>query len=91
MSPRLRFLPRWSVRSRILASMLAVTALGMLVAGASAYLIQRERILREVDELLVARVEAARFVVTGVNDAAAAGIYTPSLPAALPRPTRPSA
>lgn len=65
MSPRLRFLPRWSVRSRILASMLAVTALGMLVAGASAYLIQRERILREVDELLVARVEAARFVVTG--------------------------
>lgn len=78
MSPRLRILPRWSVRSRILASILAVTALGMLVAGASAYLIQRERILREVDELLVARVEAARFVVTG--EAAAEGDGVASAP-----------
>ncbi len=69
-------LPRWSVRSRILASILAVTALGMTVAGGSAYLIQRERILGEVDELLVARVEAARFVVTGEAAAEGEGVAT---------------
>ncbi|WP_165068010.1 sensor histidine kinase [Marisediminicola senii] len=60
-----RALPRWSVRSRILASILLVTAIGMTVAGATAYLLQRERALAEIDDRLLSRVESARFVVTG--------------------------
>lgn len=60
-------MPRWSVRSRILASILLVTALGMLVAGGSAFLLQRERTLAEIDDRLLSRVESARLVVTGVS------------------------
>ena len=57
--------PRWSVRSRILASILAIAAIGLGVAGATAYLLQRDRLLALVDERLESRVEAARFVLTG--------------------------
>lgn len=57
--------PRWSVRSRILTSILLVTALGMAVAGGTAYLFQHERALIEIDDRLVSRIEAARLVVTG--------------------------
>jgi signal transduction histidine kinase len=53
------------VRSRILASILAIAAVGLTVAGATAYLLQRDRHLSSVDEQLEARVEAARFVLTG--------------------------
>jgi signal transduction histidine kinase len=60
-------MPRWSVRSRILGSILLVTALGMLVAGGSAFLLQRERTLAEIDDRLLSRVESARLVVTGVS------------------------
>jgi signal transduction histidine kinase len=51
---------RWSVRSRILASILLVTTLGMGVAGLTSYLFQRERTLVEIDERLYQRVESAR-------------------------------
>lgn len=79
-------MPRWSVRSRILASILLVTALGMLVAGGSAFLLQRERTLAEIDQRLLSRVESARFVVTGVptstagDETVTAVVAPPSFP-----------
>ncbi|MET0302907.1 MAG: HAMP domain-containing sensor histidine kinase [Microbacteriaceae bacterium] len=54
-----------SVRTRILASILAVAIVGLAVAGATAYFTQRDRILTGIDERLEQRVEAARAVVTG--------------------------
>lgn len=51
-----------SVRARILASILAVTAAGMAVAGTTAYVIQRERTLETVDERLRSIVDETAFV-----------------------------
>jgi signal transduction histidine kinase len=53
-----------SVRSRILASILVVAAVGLASAGAITFLVQRDRTLAAVDQRLTSRVEAARFVVT---------------------------
>ncbi|WP_022883996.1 sensor histidine kinase [Glaciibacter superstes] len=58
-------LPRWSVRTRILAAILAVTALSMAGAGFTAYLVQRDRVMHEIDDRLLSRVEAVRVVVSG--------------------------
>lgn len=69
--PRWALAPRWSVRSRILASILLVALIGMTVAGLTAFLVQRDRIVSQIDDLLVAHVESARFVVTGESDAVA--------------------
>ncbi|MFL0713025.1 MAG: hypothetical protein ACJLS2_10815 [Microcella pacifica] len=60
---------RVSVRSRILAVILVVTALGMTVAGLSAYLVQRDRVLASIDTELISSVEAARAIVTGESTA----------------------
>ena len=57
--------PRWSVRSRILASILLVAFIGMSVAGITSFFVQRDRIHGQIDDLLLAHVESARFVVTG--------------------------
>jgi signal transduction histidine kinase len=51
-----------SVRVRILATILVVTALGMVVAGVSAYLLQRERVLATVDDRLASIVADAQGV-----------------------------
>ena len=56
---------RWSVRTRILAAMLLVAAIGMTAAGATAYLVQRERIVHEIDERLLRSVESVRGVAVG--------------------------
>jgi two-component system OmpR family sensor kinase len=72
MRPQRRALaPRWTVRSRILASILLVALVGMTVAGLTAFLVQRDRIVSQIDDLLVDHVESARFVVTGDSDAVA--------------------
>lgn len=60
-------MPRWSVRSRILAVMLIVTSLGMAVSGFAAYLVQRDRVVSAIDAELLSSVEAARAIVTGVT------------------------
>ncbi|MER3388901.1 MAG: ATP-binding protein [Microcella sp.] len=60
---------RVSVRSRILAVILVVTALGMTVAGLTAYLVQRDRVLASIDTELISSVEAARAIVTGETTA----------------------
>ena len=64
-------LPRFSVRSRILAVILIVTALGMSVSGVSAYLVARDLVIEGLDTELLATVEAARGIVTGTSTAAA--------------------
>lgn len=60
-SPR-RSRAGFSVRVRILATLLLVTGLGMVVAGATAYLVQRERVLTTVDDRLVSLVGDAKLV-----------------------------
>ncbi|MCA1943622.1 MAG: HAMP domain-containing histidine kinase [Yonghaparkia sp.] len=64
-------LRRISVRSRILAVILIVTALGMTVSGVTAYLVQRDRTIAGLDADLLATVEAARGIVTGTSAPAA--------------------
>ena len=56
------------MRVRILASILIVTALGMVVAGATTFLVARERTLDEMDERLVGRVESARLAIEGSTE-----------------------
>lgn len=56
-----------SVRVRILASILLVTAAGMSVAGATAFLVQRERTLTAVDGSLSSAAAAAAFIATDVG------------------------
>ena len=60
--PRRRRRPLRSVRARILLSMLVVAAVGMTVAGAAAYAIQRERTLAQIDSRLLAAVEESSFI-----------------------------
>ncbi len=60
--------PLRSVRARILATMLALAAVGMALAGGAAYAIQRERTLVQIDERLSDAVDDAAFIAT---DAAA--------------------
>ncbi len=56
--------PAFSVRVRILASLVAIAAAGLVLAGGVSYLVQRDRQLADVDSRLTASVEAARFVLT---------------------------
>jgi two-component system, OmpR family, sensor kinase len=56
---------RWSTRARILVSMLLVAALGVLLAGAVTFLVQRDRSLSEIDARLIGSVEAARVLLSG--------------------------
>jgi signal transduction histidine kinase len=60
-------LPRISVRSRILAVILVVTAFGMTVSGVTAYFVQRDLTIAGLDAELLITVEAARSIVTGTS------------------------
>jgi two-component system, OmpR family, sensor kinase len=62
-SGRRRGLPVWSVRARILAAILLVTVAGLGVTGTVSHLVQRDQVVRDVDGVLEAQVEAARAVV----------------------------
>jgi len=75
MSPRSRPV-RLSVRVRILATLLIVAGLGMAVAGSTAYLVQRERVLTAVDARLVALAGDAAEVATESGNAASATLDT---------------
>lgn len=48
--------------------MLLVAALGMTAAGLAAYLIQRERVLSQIDDRLTATVEGLQFIAEGGDD-----------------------
>jgi len=52
---------------RILASMLLVAAIGMTAAGVSAYLIQRERVLAQIDDRLASTIEGLQCIVDGCD------------------------
>src|SRR5690554_790582 len=71
--------PQWSVRGRILAAILAVTAFSMAGAGVTAHLVQRDRVLHQIDDRLLSRVESVRLVVSGApaTDVAGTGAEPP--------------
>ncbi len=56
-----------SVRVRILAAMLAVAAAGIAIAGGTAFLVQRERVLAQVDERLDDTAVRLRSIATDGN------------------------
>lgn len=56
-----------SARFRILASILLVTALGMAGAGVATYLIQRERVLAQIDTRLERTVEGLQSIANGTG------------------------
>ena len=62
--------PRFTVRARILAAILAVAGVGLAVAGGVTFIIQRDRAVADIDAMLLLQVEAAR----GVIDAGATPI-----------------
>lgn len=55
-------LPRWSVRARILASIILVTALGMAASAAITLIVQRQLALASIDDRLRADVASARAI-----------------------------
>ncbi len=57
--------PTYPVRVRILAAILAVTALGLVVAGGVAFLLQRTRMLAVIDDELQQELATARVLVDG--------------------------
>ena len=59
-----------SVRTRILISILAVTALGLAASGAASYLVQRDRALAAVDEQLLHAVTELKAVAAGDGNGA---------------------
>lgn len=56
-----------SVRSRIVVSILAVTALGLAASGVASYLVQRERVLASVDEQLLSLVPELKTIAAGTT------------------------
>jgi two-component system, OmpR family, sensor kinase len=59
---RVRRRPVLSVRVRILAAILVVALVGMVAAGSTAFLVQRDRTLGAVDAALTSAVDDARFI-----------------------------
>jgi signal transduction histidine kinase len=59
------------VRSRILATILTVAALGLVAAGGTAYLVGRQSIIVGIDQKLNEQVAAARLLALGTDDGAA--------------------
>ena len=59
----------WSVRSRILATILVVAALGLVAAGGTAYLVGRQEIIVGIDQRLNEQVAAARMLVLDADTA----------------------
>ncbi|MGO3233062.1 MAG: sensor histidine kinase [Microbacterium sp.] len=57
-----------SVRTRIVAAITAVAAVGLLAVGLSVYFVERQRILEQVDARLHDNLESARFIVGTGND-----------------------
>jgi two-component system, OmpR family, sensor kinase len=65
-------MPRFSVRSRILVSILIVAVLGLGGAGATTYLVLRTQMLSGIDAQLQSRIEVARQVSVGESSLSAA-------------------
>lgn len=52
-----------SVRTRIVAAITAVAALGLAAVGMSVYLVERQNTLEQIDTRLMANLDSARFIV----------------------------
>ncbi|MFC8680043.1 ATP-binding protein [Microbacterium ureisolvens] len=63
-----RRLPALSVRTRLIAVITIVSAIGMLAVGFVVYLEERGRILQQVDQLLEASLESAGYLVERGDD-----------------------
>ena len=69
-----------SVRTRIITVITIVTALGLLAVGVSVYLVERHRILEQVDVRLQANLDSAQYIVgegrpdTGTWDSSTAAL-----------------
>lgn len=57
-----------SVRTRIVAAITAVAAVGLLAVGLSVYFVERQRILEQVDARLQDNLDSARFIVEAGNE-----------------------
>lgn len=79
--------PRWSVRARILTSILLVAALGLAAAGFTSYLVQRERVLADIDDQLTITAEQVRYVATGQSPVGADDEPLPDQPSSTPPET----
>lgn len=68
---------RVAVRTRVLAAVLGVAAIGMLVAGVTSFLVQRERVDARIDENIAQEVEEFReFAVDGIDPATGTAFTT---------------
>jgi signal transduction histidine kinase len=68
-----------SARARILGAILAVACVGLAIVGSVTFLVQRERVLQDVDARLKAQVESLNAVADGADpegDAASPGATT---------------
>lgn len=63
-----------SARVRILAAILAVSCIGLAVVGSVTFLVQRERVLEDVSDLLTAQVGSLKGVAETGEDGAAADV-----------------
>jgi hypothetical protein len=61
----------WSVRARILTTILAIAALGLIAAGGTAFLVGRQTVLVGIDERLTEQVASARLVALGEGSSGA--------------------
>ena len=68
-----------SVRVRILAAMLIVAAAGMAIAGGSAFLVQRERVLSQVDQRLNDTATRLRSIATEKQYSSVRGLLTAAI------------
>lgn len=57
----------FSVRTRIIAVITIVAALGLISVGAAVYMVERARILSQIDDRLAANLDSARYLVSQGN------------------------
>lgn len=73
-----RGMRQWSVRARVMTSILLVAAFGLIGAGGLAFLVQRDRLITQIDDRLLSKVDTARFVVTGEPQSDTSGGNVPA-------------
>mgnify|MGYP003633581734 CR=1 FL=1 len=57
----------FSVRTRIIAVITIVSALGLISVGAAVYMVERARIISQIDDRLAANLDSARYLVSQGN------------------------
>lgn len=75
----------FSVRSRIIVAILAVTAIGLAASGIASYLVQRQRVLAAVDEQLLQTVVELQSVASDTDTATTPATVDETLRATMQR------